>query len=112
MEAGIVNTSLSAHARRHREITQVMIAEQGGIERCPEGRHQLIRRFAAAACWAEEIEAQAARGHRVDVKAHALLTSTMVRIAQCIGIDFRAETKTPSLHEYLAAKTEEVESVK
>jgi hypothetical protein len=111
MEAGIVNASLSAHARRHREITQVMIAEQGGIERCTEGRRQLIRRFAAAAVWAEEIEAQAAGGHRVDIKAHALLTSTMVRIAQCIGIDSQAETTTPSLREYLTAKTKEMESV-
>jgi hypothetical protein len=110
MAAGM-NTSLPANALRHREITQALIAEQGGLAKCTEARRQLIRRFAAAAVWTEQIEAMAARGHRVDVKAYALLASTMVRIAQCLGIDSQAETPTPSLREYLAAKTQEMESV-
>jgi hypothetical protein len=97
---------LSARAQRYREIAEKMIAEQGGLE-CTEPRLHLIRRFAAAAVLAEQIEAELARGDRVDIKAYALLTSTLVRIAQCIGIDRAANNNTPSLREYLSAKTAE-----
>ena len=99
--------SPSGRARRYREITQAMLAEQGGVEKCTEARRHLIRRFAAAAVLAEQIEAELARGDRVDIKAHALLASTLVRIAQCIGIDRTAKNNTPSLSEYLSAKTTE-----
>jgi hypothetical protein len=101
--------SLSARARRYREITQGMIAEQGGAEKCSEGRQQLIRRFAAAAVLAEQVEAELLRGDPVDIKAYALIASTLVRIAQCIGIDRPATRNTPSLREYLSAKTTERE---
>lgn len=99
--------SSSGRAQRYREITQVMLAEQGGVEKCSAGRQQLIRRFAAAAVLAEQIEAELARGDWVDIKEYALLASTLVRIAQCIGIDRPANNNTPSLREYLSAKTTE-----
>jgi hypothetical protein len=102
--------SSSQRARRYREITEAMIAEQGGIEHCGEGRRQLIRRFAAAAVLAEQLEAQLARGNHVDIKAHAQLTSTLVRIAQCIGIDRQAKDTTRSLHDYLAEKRPETKA--
>ena len=99
--------SLSARARRYREIAEAMIAEQGGAEKCGEGCQQLIRRFAATAVLAEQIEAELLRGDRVDIKAYALLASTLVRISQLIVIDRPAKKNTPSLREYLSAKTTE-----
>jgi hypothetical protein len=98
-------------ARRYRDITHAIIGDQGGADHCSESRQQLIRRFAAAAVLAEQLEAQLAHGERIDITAHALLTSTLVRIAQCIGIDRAARNTTPSLRKYLAAKTTEIEEV-
>jgi len=96
-------------ARRYREIIKSIIAEQGGVEKCSEGRQQLIRRFAAAAVLAEQMEVQLALGEHIDIKAHTLLASTLVRIAQHIGIDPQVKNTTPNLRDYLAAKTTDSE---
>jgi hypothetical protein len=48
---------------------------------------QLIRRFAAAAVLAEQMEARLANGEQIDIAEHATLSSTLVRLAQRIGID-------------------------
>ena len=45
---------------------------------------QLIRRFASGAVLAEELEARLVRGEQVDIAEHALLSSTLVRLAQRI----------------------------
>ena len=62
---------------------------------------QLIRRFASGAVLAEELEARLARGEAVDIADHALLSSTLVRLAQRIGINRVAKDLTPSLDDYL-----------
>lgn len=98
-------------ARRYRDIIRALMADQGGADQCSESRKQLVRRFAAAAVLAEQLEARLAYGDEIDITAHALLASTLVRIAQCIGIDRPAKNTTPSLREYLAAKTTEIEEV-
>ena len=49
-------------------------------------RKQLIRRFAAAAVLAEQLEAKLARGEEIDVNTHALLCSTLTRLASRIGL--------------------------
>jgi hypothetical protein len=36
---------------RYREITNAIMLDQGGPDRCSETRQQLIRRFAAASCF-------------------------------------------------------------
>ena len=62
---------------------------------------QLIRRFASGAVLAEALEARLARGEEVDIAEHALLSSTLVRLAQRIGINRVAKNVTPSLTEIL-----------
>ena len=57
-----------------------MIADQGDAGQCSEARIQLIRRFAAAAVLAEQMEAELARGRSINIQSHALLCSTMVRV--------------------------------
>ena len=58
----------SAVARRYRDIAAQIIADMGGASQCAEARLQLIRRFAAAAVLAEQMEARfwqtAIRSHR------------------------------------------------
>ena len=94
-------------ARRYRDLCRAIFADQGGADQLSEARMQLIRRFAALAVQAEAMEARLANGEQIDIGEHALLSSTLVRIASRIGIDRRARNITPSLAEYLEASSEE-----
>ena len=90
-----------AIARRYRDLVAQIAIDQGGADRCSETRMQLIRRFASGSVLAEELEARLVRGEPVDIAEHASLSSTLVRLAQRIGIDRRAKNIVPSLSEYL-----------
>ena len=93
-------------ARRYRDIVAAVASDQGGADQLSEARMQLVRRFAAAACLAEEAEARLVSGHVIDLPEHALLCSTLVRLAQRIGIDRRARNVVPDLRDYLEATVE------
>ena len=96
-------------ARRYRDIVSAILVDQGGEDRCSESRKQLIRRFAAAAVIAEQMEAKLANGGQISITEHAQLSSTLVRIAQRIGINRRAKDITPALPDYLDAAEAEPE---
>lgn len=98
----------SAVARRYHDICAAIAADQGGADRMSEARLQLVRRFAAAAVLAEQMEARLARGEKIDVGQHAHLSSTLCRLAQRIGLKRVARDVTPTLHEYMATRTAEV----
>ena len=95
-------------ARRYRDIVTAVVGDQGGIAHCSESRTQLIRRFAAAAVLAEQMESKLANGEEISIQDHALLCSTLVRVAQRIGIDRRARTIVPDLKDYLEGRATEV----
>lgn len=101
----------SVIARRYRDISMAIAADQGGVDACSESRLQLIRRFAASACLAEQLEAALARGEDISVERHALLVSSMVRVARQIGVDRIAKDSTavPSLDQYLRQTLEAAE---
>jgi hypothetical protein len=90
-------------AQRYRTITEALLSDQGGAEQITEARMQLVRRFAAAAVLAEQIESRLANGEQIDIPEHALLCSTLVRIARQIGVNrvARAVNAAPSLEVYL-----------
>ena len=67
----------SVIARRYRDIVSAILADQGGADRCSESRQQLIRRFAAAAVLAEQLEGRLANGEQIDIAEHATLSSTL-----------------------------------
>ncbi len=92
----------SAIARRYRDIMSAILADQGGADRCSESRKQLIRRFAAAAVLAEKMESRLANGENIDIGKHSVLSSTLVRLAQRIGIERVPRDVSPTLAEYLA----------
>jgi hypothetical protein len=73
-------------ARRYRDISFAILVDQGG-ENVSESRKQLIRRFAAAAVLAEQLEAKLANGQEIDIAQHALLCSTLTRLSQRIGLN-------------------------
>ena len=87
--------------RRFRDIASQIAADQGGLEELSEARLQLVRRFAATAVLAEQLEAELANGGEIDVERHALLCSTLTRLAQRIGIDRRTRNITPTLSQYM-----------
>jgi hypothetical protein len=91
-------------ARRYRDIVAALASDQGGADRMSECRQQLCRRFAAAACMAENLEGRLANGESIDVAEHSLLSSTLVRLSARIGVDRRARNIVPDLRDYLAAK--------
>ena len=90
--------------RRFRDICLAVASDQGGFDNLSEARLQLVRRFSAACVLAEQIEADLANGQDIDVERHALLCSTLTRLAQRIGIDRRARTLNPTVADYLAGK--------
>jgi hypothetical protein len=94
----------SVVARRYRDIIGAVVSDQGGAEHLSEARLQLIRRFSAASVLAEQMEARLARGEQINIQEYSLLVSTMVRVAQRIGIERRARNVTPSLEQYLSNK--------
>ena len=73
--------------RRFRDIASQVALDQGGLDQLSEARLQLVRRFAAAAVLAEQLEAALANGQEINITEHGLLCSTLVRIAQRIGIN-------------------------
>jgi hypothetical protein len=99
----------SVIARRYRDINSAIMADQGGADQCSESRQQLIRRFAAAAVLAEQLEARLVRGEEIDVTEHAVACGTLVRIARIIGVDRTTRTHTPTLAQYLEFKAQQEE---
>ena len=95
----------TAIARRYRDIVEAVSLDQGGANHLSETRRQLIRRLAGSAVMAEAMEAKLANGQEIDINQYALLTSTIVRVAQRIGVDRRLRNVTPSLNQYLARRT-------
>src|ERR1700730_5313850 len=91
-------------ARRFRDICRAIYADQGGEENCAEARLQLIRRFSAACCLAEAMEAKMANGAGINIAEHAALTSTLVKVASRIGVDRRSRNITPTLSDYLRSE--------
>jgi hypothetical protein len=74
-----------------------------------EARMQLARRFAAQAVMAEELEARLAMGEPIKTEEHALISSTLVRLASRLGIERRANKIVPDLGDYLEAQAEVLE---
>lgn len=97
-------------ARRYFDISSAIIADQGGLDRLAEARLQLVRRFAAAAVMAEQMEAALARGETIDISQHALLVSSLCRLSNRIGINRRAREVLTTLEGYLEARAEEAEA--
>jgi hypothetical protein len=91
-------------ARRFRDLVLQIVNDQGGADQLAEARLQLIRRFSAAAVIAESMESRLANGEAIDIAEHALLCSTLVRIAQRIGINRLPKDMTPDLRDYLESK--------
>jgi hypothetical protein len=97
--AGIDGRSLIA--RRYRDIANQMAVDLGGADRMSEAKLQLVRRFSAVAVLAEQLETKMVKGEQIDITEHALLCSTLTRLASRIGIERVAREIVPTLEQYL-----------
>jgi hypothetical protein len=97
----------SPMARRYRDICAALLSDMGGLDHCTEARLQLLRRFSAASVMAEAMEAELVNGKPINIVEHSLLSSTLVRLAQRIGINRRSRNITPTLKDYLDDQTED-----
>ena len=97
--------------RRFRDIASQVALDQGGLDQLSEARLQLVRRFAATSVLAEQLEAALANGQEINVERHALLCSTLTRLAHRIGIDRRAKNVTPALRDYLEERATVVSEI-
>lgn len=91
----------SATYRRYRDLVEMLLVDAGGVDLCSESRKQLIRRFAACCVLAEKAEARLVADEEISVERHALLCSTLTRLASKLGINRVARDVTPTLDEYL-----------
>jgi hypothetical protein len=96
--------SLFLASQRYGKILASLINDQGGADRLPEVRLQLLRRFAAYALIAEQMEARLTRGDEINVNDHALVCNMLVRIAQSIGLDRTSHGAAPTLADYLRSE--------
>ena len=95
----------SATARRFRDLVNAFVADMGGLDRCSEVRLGLVRRLAATTVVAEKLEAEMVNGGTIDIATLCTLASTTVRLSQRLGLERRARNVTPSVGQYLAART-------
>ena len=95
----------SATARRFRDLVNAFVADMGGLDRCSEVRLGLVRRLAATTVQAEMLEARMINGEAIDIATLCTLASTTVRLSQRLGLERRARNVTPSVGQYLAART-------
>jgi hypothetical protein len=86
--------------RRYLEIAAAVIKDAGGSPRIAEVKLQLIRRFAACATLAEQIEVQAMNGDSFSPSEHLIYTSALVKIAKVLGTG-RTPVEVQSLDQYL-----------
>src|SRR5580765_8858967 len=95
----------SATARRFRDLVNAFVADMGGLDRCSEVRLGLVRRLAATTVQAEMLEARMVNGDAIDIATPCTLASTTGRLSQRLGLERRARNVTPSVTQYLAART-------
>ena len=95
----------SASARRFRDLVNAFVADMGGLDHCSEIRLGLVRRLAATTVQAEMLEARMVNGDAIDIATLCTLASTTVRLSQRLGLERRARNVTPSVGQYLAART-------
>ena len=98
--AGVDGRSMMA--RRFREIVTGIESDLGGD--LTEAQKHLAARAATLACWAEEREAELARGEQFDAAQYATIANALRRLLSDLGLERRSRDVTPTLHDYLAGR--------
>ena len=95
----------SQGARRFRDIVSQIALDLGGLDSLSEAKVQLCKRFAAASVLSERMESKLANGGAIDITEHGQLCSTLVRIANHIGVE-RVPKDIAATHAWAGATRE------
>jgi hypothetical protein len=76
----------SSTARRYKDIAGAILRDLGGIEQCSQTTIEVVRRFAAIAVLAEQMESRLVNGEAVNSAEFCLLASTLTRLSNKIGL--------------------------
>jgi hypothetical protein len=97
------------HARRYfLSVARGISSDLGGEDRLSTVQKSLVEAFAGIAVHVHNINAHVLRGDKVDICAHSLAISTMVRVASRIGLH-RVARDIKSLHDIMNEEVGEVE---
>ena len=93
-------------ARTFGRLVADIESDLGGHDHLSAIERSLIEAYAGSAVLLDSLNTAVLRGQKVAVGEHSLVASTMVRIAARLGLRRRPRDVTPTVEEYLAAKTE------
>jgi hypothetical protein len=82
-------------------VVQGIAADLGGEDRLSTVQKHLVEAFAGCAVVVHDINARLLLGQPIDIGEAAQAVSSLVRIAQRIGINRRVRDITPALPDYL-----------
>jgi hypothetical protein len=92
----------TAAVQRFDAVSAAIAADLGGEEHLSTIAKHLIEAFAGVALHVGDLNARLIIGEDVDAGEHSQAVSTMVRVAQRIGVNRVARDVTPSLQDYLS----------
>ena len=95
----------SGLAKRYKEIASHLLVDQGYD--LSEVRFQLMKRFIGCCVLCKTIEGSVVAGETVEVSEYSALISSLVRLANRIGIDRIPRNVTPTLNDYLRVEAAE-----
>jgi hypothetical protein len=95
----------SSQAKMFDAIATSIARDMGGEAQLSTVQKHLVEAFASIALRVNNLTAKLLRGDEVDIIAHSQAISTMVRVAQRVGVQrVQLDITPPSLEQYVAAK--------
>jgi hypothetical protein len=95
----------SATARRFKDLVYDISGDLGGMSQLTTAEVQLVRRASMLSAECERHEALAAQGDKeFDVQTYVVMTNSLKRVLEVIGVKRRSRDVTPDLSTYLQAK--------
>jgi len=79
-------------ARRFRDIAAELTSDLGGHDLLSEAQRQIIRRISSMAVWCESEESKMADGQEVDMARFQMVSNSMRRLCESIGIKRQPRT--------------------
>src|SRR5262245_60131836 len=101
----VEGSGTSAWSRRYADLIAGHCSDMGSRDMISEAQFSLIRRAAAIECELEVLEGRLSQGQPVDLDSYGRGASHLRRILESLGLERRARDVTPSLGQYLAART-------
>jgi hypothetical protein len=96
----------SQTVRRFRDLVETMTFDLGGADLLSEFQRQLIRRAAALSVMAEAVEADLVRDRPFAIVDYGTVCDRLRRLCETLGIERKSRDVTPTLSQYLSAKSE------